>query len=253
MQKNKAEDNEPSYRLNKYLSMTGISPSRRKADELIKAGKIKIDNKIVTDFSFQINPKKHQVFYDNKPVTFKEQFYYVLLNKPKDYISHKDDAKNRKSSIDLIPYTFSNKLKPSHSLDRNSSGLILYTNNGDLLSILSKFNNKLIKIYQITLSKKISPTLFDSLLNGIQSDSFSFKPDRLELLETHNQIGLQTKTGNEKIILQYLDHFSLRPTQIDRVFFAGFTKLKLPRGKSRLIDEKEIRYLQSEISKFDKK
>mgnify|MGYP000111694307 CR=1 FL=1 len=249
MQRNKNAIQNPTYRLNKYISLCNAAPSRRAADKLIEAGKISIDGKVVSDFSFQVLPGTHIVTYEGKKLIPPTNNYYVLLNKPKDTITTRNDELDRKTILDVLDYPFKEQLKPVGRLDRNTTGLLVLTNDGDLIQSLTHPSNEVVKIYQATLDKRITKNDLNLLLEGKELDDGFFQPDEISLLEDPKQVGIQIHSGKNRIVRRYFESFGYQVNYLDRVYFAGLTKYKLPRGKSRILEEKEVRLLLKNVKK----
>lgn len=247
MQKKRTTEHQTSYRLNKYLALCNVATSRRAADQLISEGKVSINNEIITDFSFQVNPKIHKVKVAGKEITAPDNFHYVLLNKGKDTITTRSDEKNRKTVFDYLPYDFKNELKPVGRLDRNTTGLLILTNDGDFIHKLTHPSNEVVKIYQATLDKQVSKNDLENFRNGVKLEDGEFAPDEIEILDTHNVVGIQIHSGRNRIVRRFFEAFGFKVTYLDRVYFAGLTKHKLPRGKSRLLTEKEVRYVHAHV------
>lgn len=249
MQKKTNPVESPSYRLNKYIALCGSASSRRNADALIESGQININGSPVTDFSFQVDPSIHKVTLKGTPINIQKERYYVLLNKGKDTISTTKDEKDRKTVIDFLPYPFKNELKPVGRLDRNTTGLILLTNDGDLINLLTHPSHLVDKIYKVTLDKKVNPDDLERIQNGIELEDGFFKPDAIEPMDINNALGVQIHSGKNRIVRRYFEAFGFQVKSLDRVFFAGLTKHQLPRGKSRIITEKEVRFLRASVKK----
>ena len=249
MQRNKKTSSQETYRLNKYLALCNAAPSRRAADELISSKRISINGTVIQDFSFQVNPIKDKVLLDNKPVNLPDNNYYVLLNKPKDCITTRKDEKNRKTVFDIINYPFNSQLKPVGRLDRNTTGLLLLTNDGDFIQLLTHPSNDVVKIYQVTLDRTASLSDVEAFEKGIELEDGFFKPDEVSLLENKRQVGIQIHSGRNRIVRRYFEAFGFKVDYLDRVYFAGLTKYKLPRGQSRILTEKDLRYVLKSVKK----
>ncbi|MBI3141451.1 MAG: rRNA pseudouridine synthase [Bacteroidetes bacterium] len=252
MQKKTNPIESQTYRLNKYIALCGSASSRRNADTLIEAGQIHVNGTPVTDFSFQVNPATHKVTLRGVLIAIQKERHYILLNKGKDTISTTKDEKNRKTIIDFLPYPFKNELKPVGRLDRNTTGLILLTNDGDLINLLTHPTHLVDKIYKVTLDKKLNPEDLERIQQGIELEDGFFKPDAVEILDVHNALGVQIHSGKNRIVRRYFEAFGFQVKALDRVFFAGLTKHKLPRGKSRILTEKEVRFLKASVKKNPK-
>jgi 23S rRNA pseudouridine2605 synthase len=247
VQKKSTQTESNTYRLNKYLALAGAATSRRNADEIIKDRKIKIDGKIVDDFSFQVNPLFHKVFYLNKEVSIPTETYYVLFNKPKDCITTTNDEKKRKTIYDLINLPYKEQLKPVGRLDRNTTGLLLLTNDGEFINKLTHPSYQVVKIYQATLDKVITKLDLEKFQKGCKLEDGEFIPDEVVKIEGNNKIGIQIHSGKNRIVRRFFEFFGFKVIQLDRVFFAGLTKYQLPRGKTRIITPKELRYVNSQV------
>ncbi|MFY0675490.1 MAG: rRNA pseudouridine synthase [Bacteroidia bacterium] len=242
-----------TYRLNKFLAMTNAAPSRRSADDLITDGKIKINGKVEKNHSCQIDPTKDIVEFQGNILKFKNEFKYILFNKPKDCITTRNDEKNRKTVYDFLKYDFKNDLKPVGRLDRNTTGLLLFTNDGEFINKLTHPSNHVTKIYQATLDKNITKNDLENFVNGATLEDGEFIPDEIALLEQANQVGIQIHSGKNRIVRRYFEHFGFRVKQLDRVFIAGLTKYKLPRGKTRELNPKELRFINNQVAPKNKK
>lgn len=227
-------------RLNKYIAHAGIC-SRRKAAELVKDGKIKVNG------GTEINPAVEVSSIDKveyqgrliKPVT---KLVYLLLNKPKNVITSMHDERGRKTVWDVISSKVNTKLFPVGRLDRNTTGLILMTNDGDLTYSLSHPKTKVKKIYQVVLDKPLSEEDINAIKKGLILDDGKADVDEIsyiqELPPTH--IGIQLHSGKNRIIRRIFEHLKYEVVTLDRVYFAGLTKKDLPRGWSRFLSKKEI-------------
>lgn len=249
MQRNKKTVQQNTYRLNKYLSLCNAAPSRRAADQLIQEGKVFINGQKTTDFSFQVDPSQHTVTIDKKTISPPVNNYYVLLNKPKDTITTRSDEHDRKTILDILDYPFKEQLKPVGRLDRNTTGVLLLTNNGDLIQALTHPSQEIVKIYQVTLDKNLTKNDLQLIQEGTKLDDGFFQPDEVSPLENPKQVGIQIHSGKNRIVRRYFEAFGYKVNYLDRVFFAGLTKYKLPRGKSRILEEKEVRLLMRNVKK----
>lgn len=247
MKTKNTQEPKQTFRLNKFLAITNASKSRRAADELITQGKVKVNGKVETNHSTQIDPNQDIVEFQGKKLEYRLKFKYILLNKPKDCITTRDDEKNRRTVYEFLKFDFKDDLKPVGRLDRNTTGLLLFTNNGDFINNLTHPSNQVVKIYQATLDKNVSKADLEKLINGAQLEDGELIPDEIALLEQPNQIGIQIHSGKNRIVRRYFEHFGYKVKQLDRVFFAGLTKYKLPRGKARELTPKELRFVNSQI------
>lgn len=241
-----------TFRLNKFLAITKAAPSRRSADDLITQRKVKVNGTIETNHSTQIDPEVDIVEFQGKKLQIQTEFKYILLNKPKDCITTKNDERNRRTVYEFLKYDFKEDLKPVGRLDRNTTGLLLFTNNGDFINKLTHPSNQVAKIYQATLDRNVTKTDFQQLIKGAILEDGEIIPDEIALLDNLNQIGIQIHSGKNRIVRRYFEHFGYQVRQLDRVFFAGLTKYKLPRGKARELTPKELKFVNSQVKQSKK-
>lgn len=230
-------------RLNRFLANAGVA-SRREADEYIQAGVISVNGEIVTELGTKVLPVD-KVMFHNQPVRI-EQKIYLLLNKPKDYVTTVEDAHARKTVMDLVKHACSERIYPVGRLDRNTTGLLLLTNDGDLATKLThpKYNKK--KIYHITLDRDIQREDFEAILDGIDLGDLKIKADALEFVKDDSlrELGVEIHTGQNRIVRRIFDTLGYKVLKLDRVYFAGLTKKNLPRGKYRFLNDREINMLK---------
>lgn len=234
---------ETGVRLNKYIAHTGLC-SRRDADELIKAGKISVNGKTVTEMGIKV--VRGDVVKCQEKVLRKENKVYILLNKPKDYITTMDDHKNRKTVYDLIRKACSERVYPVGRLDRNTTGVLLLTNDGELTKILThpRYNKK--KIYHAFLDKDLTRNDLEKMVEGLILDDGLVHVDAVAYPEPENkkQVGLEIHSGRNRIVRRIFEKLGYSVEKLDRVFFAGLTKKGLSRGKWRFLSQKEIAILK---------
>lgn len=230
--------------LNKYIAHCGIC-SRREAVDLIKKGLIKLNDKVVLEPGTKIE-ETDKVFYEDKELIPEQKAVYFLLNKPKDYITTTDDPEGRKTVMDLFKEVEDSRIFPVGRLDRNTTGLLLLTNDGDLAQKLSHPKNKIRKIYQVTLDKPLNKKDFEAIAAGLLLEDG--KADIDEIAYTNpldkKEIGIQIHIGRNRIVRRIFEHLGYVVKALDRVVYAGLTKKNLPRGKWRSLNEKEIIYLK---------
>jgi 23S rRNA pseudouridine2605 synthase len=225
-------------RLNKFISNSGIC-SRRDADNLIQDGKIKVNDKIVTELGYKVK-RGDEVKYNNK-ILKPEKMVYVLLNKPKDFITTTDDPENRKTIMDLVDGACPERIYPVGRLDRNTTGLIILTNDGELADKLAHPSNNVKKIYQVDLDKPITKEHFETIKAGITLDDGLVQVDDLEILSGDKSIlGIEIHVGRNRIVRRIFEHLGYEVVRLDRVMYAGLTKKDLPRGQYRFLTEKEL-------------
>lgn len=232
-----------SVRLNKYLANAGIC-SRREADTLIAAGIVKINDKVVTELGTKVKPGD-VVKYDDQTV-MPEKKVYILLNKPKDFVTTLDDPQERKTVIDIIKNHIDERVYPVGRLDRNTTGLLLLTNDGEITKKLThpKYNKK--KIYHVVLDKAVNPEHLSEIANGIELDDGPIKVDAISYVQgKKTEIGIELHSGRNRIVRRIFEKYDYKIKRLDRVFFAGLTKLNLPRGKWRFLTPKEITMLKT--------
>lgn len=239
----KGSPNNPAgIRLNRYIAHCGVC-SRREADELIADGKIKVNNKLVTEMGYKVLPGE-KVYY-GKRLLKKEDHAYVLLNKPKDFITTTKDPNDRKTVMDLVKKASDVRLYPVGRLDRNTTGLLLLTNDGDLADQLSHPSNNVKKIYKAELNKPILKADYEAIVEGFELEDGPIKVDELAVLTADSQsIGVELHSGKNRIVRRIFEHFGYEVTSLDRMVYAGLDKANLPRGKWRHLSEKEIGILK---------
>ncbi len=230
-------------RLNKFLANAGVS-SRREADEYIQAGVISVNGEVVTELGTKVLPTD-KVMFHNQPVKI-EQKIYLLLNKPKDTVTTVEDTHDRKTVMDIVRNACSERIYPVGRLDRNTTGVLLLTNDGDLATKLThpKYNKK--KIYHVVLDRDIEREDFEKVLQGIDLGDFHIKADALEFVKEDNlrELGIEIHSGQNRVVRRIFDSLGYKIMRLDRVYFAGLTKKNLPRGKYRFLTEREINMLK---------
>ena len=230
--------------LNKYLAHSGVC-SRRDAVEIIKSGKVNVNGEVVTEPGHKISPTDAVIFNGKKLHPVKD-LVYILLNKPKDYITTTDDEKGRKTVLDLIKRATQTKVYPVGRLDRNTSGVLLLTNDGDLTQKLTHPSNEIKKLYAVTLDKPLTKNHFDEILKGVPLEDGMAHVDVLAYTDNADktQIGVELHSGRNRIVRRIFEHYGYDVKNLDRVVFAGLTKKNVERGKWRFLTEKEVRDLK---------
>ena len=232
------DPNEP-LRLNKFLANAGVC-SRREADEFITAGVVKVNGEVVTELGTKVLRTDEVLFHD-QPVRM-EKKVYVLLNKPKDYVTTSDDPQQRKTVMDLVKGACEERIYPVGRLDRNTTGVLLLTNDGDLASKLThpKFLKK--KIYHVYLDKAVTAHDMQQIAEGITLDDGDIKADAIEYAsETDKkQVGIEIHSGKNRIVRRIFESLGYKVTKLDRVQFAGLTKKNVRRGDWRYLTEEEV-------------
>jgi 23S rRNA pseudouridine2605 synthase len=238
----KKKNDDGLIRLNKYLSNAGIA-SRRDADTLIVGGTVKVNGEVITQLGYKIKPSDKVTYGDSSVRS--EKKVYLLLNKPKDYISTVDDPQERKTVMELIKGACKERLYPVGRLDRNTTGLLLFTNDGELTTKLThpKFGVK--KVYHVSLNKGLKPEDFKAIVEGIELEDGLVKADDLAFVgEGKKEIGIEIHSGKNRIVRRIFEHLGYDVLKLDRVIFAGLTKKDLPRGKHRFLNAKEVSFLK---------
>jgi 23S rRNA pseudouridine2605 synthase len=234
---------ENSIRLNRFIANAGIC-SRREADELIKAGKIELNGKVVTEMGSQVRPLDI-VTYEGKALK-SEKLAYVLLNKPKDFITTVSDEKGRKTVMELVRSAGNERIVPVGRLDKNTTGLLLFTNDGDLTKKLTHPSYQVRKLYHVTADKNISDEDLEKLAEGFELEDGFIKADEVSRIikAGKNEIGILLHSGRNRIVRRMMEHLGYRVMKLDRVVFANLTKKDLPRGKWRKLSQDEIDLLK---------
>lgn len=229
-------------RLNRYIANAGIC-SRREADVLIASGIVTVNGKVITEMGFKVKPGD-EVTYDGAKIRNEEK-RYLLLNKPKDYITTMDDPQERRTVMDLVGNACRERLYPVGRLDRNTTGLLLFTNDGDLAAKLTHPKHNIKKVYHVTLNKKITPADFKQISEGIELEDGFIKPDAIEYAEEGKKdIGIEIHSGRNRIVRRIFEQLGYEVVRLDRVAFAGLTKKDIPRGKWRFLTPKEVNFLK---------
>lgn len=224
--------------LNKYLAHSGIS-GRREAGELVKSGKVTVNKEVNTNPAYRVQPGDI-VTYEGRVIKPEAAKVYVLLNKPKGFITTTEDEADRRTVMDLVQSVEAERLYPVGRLDRNTTGVLLITNDGDLAQRLTHPKYECKKIYQVTLDKDLTKADFDQILTGVALEDGEIKADALAYLETKNEIGIEIHSGRNRIVRRIFEHLGYAIEKLDRVMFAGLTKKNVPRGKYRLLTDKEV-------------
>ena len=225
-------------RLNRFIANAGIC-SRRDADKLIEAGEIKVNNKVVTEMGYQVGPTD-VVKYGNRRLN-REKPAYVLLNKPKDFLTTTEDPNDRKTVMELVKNAGDARIYPVGRLDRNTTGLLLLTNDGELADKLTHPSNEVEKIYQAELNKPLSDEDFEKIQAGLQLEDGEIKVDDLAKVTPDGYvIGVKIHSGKNRIVRRIFEHLGYEVTKLDRTTFAGLTKKDLPRGSWRYLTEREL-------------
>ena len=227
-------------RLNRYIANAGIC-SRRKADDLIAAGVVSVNGQVTSELGLKVDPYKDEIRY-NGQLLKREKMVYVLLNKPKDYITTTDDPQERRTVMHLVEKASKERIYPVGRLDRNTTGLLLMTNDGDLADKLSHPRNNITKIYQAELNKNLTQGDLNKIAFGLELEDGLIKPDVVSYVQggTKREVGIQIHSGKNRIVRRIFEHLGYEVVKLDRVVYANLTKKDLPRGRWRYLEEKEI-------------
>jgi 23S rRNA pseudouridine2605 synthase len=230
--------------LNKFIAHCGVC-ARRDAAEMVKQGKVKVNGKLITEPGFKVT-QKDEVVVNGKKVFISKNLIYILLNKPKDYITTTDDPQGRKTVLDLISRATNERVYPVGRLDRNTSGVLLFTNDGELAQKLTHPSNEVKKIYAVTLDKPLDKKHFDEILKGVMLEDGLASVDVLAYADVKDktQLGVEIHSGKNRIVRRIFEYLGYDVKNLDRVMFAGLTKKNVDRGKWRFLNEKEIRELK---------
>ncbi|RDC57452.1 pseudouridine synthase [Pedobacter chinensis] len=236
----KTNEDKGLIRLNRYISNAGIC-SRRKADELITAGIITVNGEAITELGHKVDPAKDLVRY-NGELLKREKKVYVLLNKPKDYITTTDDPQERRTVMQLVDKASRERIYPVGRLDRNTTGLLLMTNDGDLADKLSHPRNGITKIYNVELDKALSQGDLNKIAFGLELEDGIIKPDNISYVTggTKKEIGIQIHSGKNRIVRRIFEHLGYNVEKLDRVVYGNLTKKDLPRGRWRYLEDHEL-------------
>lgn len=231
-------------RLNRFIASSGIC-SRREADELISSGKIQVNGEIITALGTKV--RRHDKIKYKGKLLKSEQMVYVLLNKPKGFLTTTDDPYERKTVMSLVENACQERIFPVGRLDLNTTGLLLFTNDGEMAKKLSHPKHNIKKIYHVSLNKNLAKNDLLKIANGIEMDDGFIKVDDIAYVEGENdksQIGIELHSGKNRIVRRIFEHLEYKVLRLDRVVYAGLTKKDIPRGKWRFLKQYEINHLK---------
>lgn len=240
----KKKDDDGLIRLNKYLAHSGIC-SRREADKYIAAGVVKVNGQVVNELGYKVQASDKVQFEDQ--TLQREKLVYVLLNKPKGFITTLDDPFERNTVMKLVEHAVEERIYPVGRLDRNTTGLLLFTNDGQLAKKLTHPSHQIKKIYHVSLDKALEMKHFEAITNGIELEDGPIKPDDLAYVKGENnrkEIGLEIHSGRNRIVRRIFESFGYKVLKLDRVKFGGLTKKDLPRSKWRILSYTEVNMLK---------
>ena len=228
--------------LNKFIAHCGIC-SRRDAAGMVNLGKVKVNNETITEPGHKVSAKD-EIRVNGKKISLAKNLVYILLNKPKDYITTTDDPQKRKTVLDLI--RIKERIYPVGRLDRNTSGVLLLTNDGELSQKLAHPSHEMKKVYHVTLNRPLDKKDFDQVLKGIELEDGPASVDVLAYADVKDktQLGVEIHSGRNRIVRRIFEHLGYDVKNLDRVMFAGLTKKNVERGKWRFLSEKEVRDLK---------
>lgn len=231
-------------RLNKYISNAGIC-SRREADDLIRSGVVSVNGKVITEMGFRVKPTDI-INYGGQTLK-KEKMVYLILNKPKDYITTADDPQKRKTVLELIHGACRERIYPVGRLDRATTGLLLFTNDGELTKKLTHPRYGVRKIYHVELDKPLKFTDLKTISEGVELEDGEIKPDEVTYVgdgSNKKEIGIELHSGKNRIVRRLFEHLGYNVRKLDRVMFGPLTKKDLPRGRWRFLTEAEVGMLK---------
>ena len=230
--------------LNKFIAHGGVA-ARREAAELVKNGLVKVNGTVVNEPGYKVSPAD-VVTVNGKKVQPQRSLVYILMNKPKDFITTTDDPQKRKTVIDLLGKATKERIYPVGRLDRNTTGVLLLTNDGDLAQQLTHPSHQVRKIYQVTLDKPLEKNHFEQLAKGVVLEDGPATIDAIAYSDPKDKrhIGVEIHSGRNRIVRRLFEHVGYDVKNLDRVLFAGLTKKNVDRGKWRFLTEKEIRLLK---------
>lgn len=236
-------------RLNKYVANSGVC-SRREADELISKGTVTVNGKVVTEMGYRVK-LTDTVCYQGKKI-LPEPFVYILMNKPKDFLTTTEDDKGRKTVMDLVADKIEQRIFPVGRLDRNTTGVLLLTNDGEVTQALTHPSFEIKKVYQVELDKKATSADLDKLVSGIELEDGEAHADGVAFVESEDKrhIGIEIHSGRNRIVRRMFEHLGYEVEKLDRVSFGIFTKKDLPRGKWRHLTQSEVGFLMKLKSKM---
>ena len=230
-------------RLNRYIANSGMC-SRREADVLISSGVVSINGKSITELGTKVKPG--DVVKCDGHTLSRSKMQYVLLNKPKNFVTNAEDPMNKRTVMQLIKTASKDRLFPIDKLDRNTTGLLLFTNDGNMAKKLTDGKNKVRQIYHVTLKEKVKSTHLPQFLEGIELPKGTVKANAIEYIgdgQDAHQVGIEMLYGKDKLVVSMFEHFGYSVIKLDRVIFSALNKKDLPRGKFRHLSKEEVAYL----------
>ncbi len=241
---NRDSSDHENFPLNKFIAHSGVC-SRREAAARIKAGDVQVNGKVEQNPGYKVLPTDEVVF-NGKKAEPRRQMVYILLNKPKDFITTADDDKGRKTVLDIVKNATDERIFPVGRLDRNTTGVLLLTNDGDLTQHLTHPSFEVRKIYEVTLDKAVTKDHIDQLLSGVTLDDGLVNADAVGYADPRDKsvVGIEIHSGKNRVVRRMFEHFGYDVRALDRVMFANLTKKNVDRGKWRFLNDKEVRLLK---------
>lgn len=253
IKKNVRPESTSEMPLNKFVAYAGVC-ARRAAADLVKQGNVTVNDDKVFEPSYRVKDGDI-VKVNGKRVSIQKNLVYILLNKPKDYITTSKDPQNRKTVLDIVKTEGKERIFPVGRLDRNTTGVLLLTNDGELAQKLTHPSFEVRKIYEAKLDKELTKADFDKIISGVTLDDGFIKADALAYADTKDRsvVGIEIHSGKNRIVRRIFEHLGYSVKNLDRVMFANLTKKNVDRGKYRLLNEKEVRALKFLNQSFLKK
>ena len=241
--KEKNYDPDEPVRLNRYLANAGVC-SRREADTFIQAGVVKVNGVVVTELGTKVKRSDEVMFHDQ--TINMEKKVYVLLNKPKDYVTTSDDPQNRKTVMELVKNACRERIYPVGRLDRNTTGVLLFTNDGDLATKLTHPQYLKKKIYHVFCDKNVTAADIRQIAEGIMLEDGEIHADAIDYADPvdKKQVGIEIHSGRNRIVRRIFEHLGYKVVKLDRVYFAGLTKKNVKRGDWRFLTQDEVNMLK---------
>jgi 23S rRNA pseudouridine2605 synthase len=233
-----------SMPLNKFVAHSGIC-GRREAAELVKQGKVQVNGSVVYEPGFKVS-SKDKVLVNSKHVFLQKNLVYILINKPKDYITTAKDPEGRKTVFEIIKHATEERVYPVGRLDRNTTGVLLMTNDGELAQKLTHPSFEVKKVYEVKLDKPLAKKDLETILNGVTLEDGFVKADAVGYADAKDKsvVGIEIHSGRNRIVRRLFEHLGYDVKNLDRVMFANLTKKNVDRGKWRFLKEKEVRLLK---------
>ncbi len=237
-------DKDDLMRLNKYIAKSGVC-SRREADKLIETGIISVNGELITELGFKVK-RNDRVLMDGQ-LLIAEKLHYILLNKPKGFITTTDDPQERRTVMSLVERATDDRIYPVGRLDMKTTGLLLFTNDGDIAKKLTHPKHRVRKVYQVSLDRALTKNDMQKIIDGMELEDGEIIVDKIAYVEgsdNKKEIGIQLHSGRNRIVRRIFEYLGYEVIRLDRVVFAGLTKKDLPRGKWRWLQPKEVDFLK---------